>query len=386
MTPLDHGPIFIVAGETSGDVLAAGLIAEAKRRDPSVRFMGIGGPKMRAAGCELIDDAHALAVMGFVEVIKHLPALFALRAKAKKAALAAGCRLFVGVDAPEFNLSLARHLARHGLRCVQYVSPQVWAWRSKRVFAMKRYLAHVLCLLPFECPIYDQADLKATFVGHPAADRLPLEPDRVGARRALGIAESATVLAVLPGSRRQEVQLLIATFLEAARLLQQRRGPLTVVIPVANDQVRVLIDAAVAAQPELVIQVIDGHSGEVLAASDVVLVASGTATLETLLSKRPMVVAYRSSALTAWLLRTFGLMKAPFFAQPNLLAGRRVVEEWFQEAVTPERLAADLQVWLDHPERVRELQAVFARIHEQLKKDASVQAAAVVMAEWHRSG
>lgn len=382
----DHGPIFIVAGETSGDLLGAGLMRAIKRHHPEVRFIGIGGERMQQAGLELVASADALAVMGFVEIIKHLPALFKLRDRAKTTALEMGCRLFVGIDAPEFNLNLAKQLNRAGVRCIQYVSPQVWAWRPKRVYGMKRFLAHILCLLPFETDLYAKAGLPATFVGHPAADRLPLVADRDEARVNLGISPQATVLALLPGSRRQEVHQLLLAFINAAELLQQQFSDLTVVLPIANAHVRESIERIVAAaHTRLNLRVVEGKSAEALAASNVVLVASGTATLETLLSKRPMVVAYRTSAVTAWLLRTFRLMKAPFFAQPNLLAGRLVVEEWFQEQVTAERLAAGLTYWLTHPEAVAELEALFTQIHRSLKKDASEQAAVVVLDEWQKS-
>ncbi|MFO0336094.1 MAG: lipid-A-disaccharide synthase, partial [Pseudomonadota bacterium] len=272
---------------------------------------------------------------------------------------------------------------------VQYVSPQVWAWRQGRVRSMARTLDLVLCLLPFEKRFYDEARLRAEFVGHPLADRVPLEPDRAAARERLGFAPTDTVVALLPGSRRGEVERLGADFLGAARWLAARRPGVRFVAPMANPGARAIFERLLAApgvdrgaggSATLDLVVLDGRAEGALPAADVVLVASGTATLETLLCKRPMVVAYRLASLTAWLLRRAGLMKAPYFAQPNLLAGRRVVPELFQEAVTPERLGAELMAWLDAPERVSAVQAEFRRIHEDLRRGADERAAEALLA------
>jgi lipid-A-disaccharide synthase len=380
--------IVVVAGETSGDNLAAAFIRAVRARRPDVQFAGVAGPRMIAEGCEAWAPQERLAIMGLVEILKHLPELLRLRRDVEARALAWRPDVYVGVDAPEFNLGLAARLHARGLRAVQYVSPQVWAWRQGRVAKMARTLDLVLCLLPFEKRFYDDAGLRAEFVGHPLADRLPLEPDRAAARARLGFGVDDAVVALLPGSRRGEVERLAADFLGAARWLATRRPGVRFVAPLANPGMRAPFEAAVAAElasagreaRPLDLLVTDGGADVALTAADCVLVASGTATLETTLCKRPMVVAYRLAPLSAWLFRTFGLMKAPFFAQPNLLAGRAIVPELFQEAVTPERLGAELLAWLDDPARSSAVAAEFARIHAELRRGASERAADAVLA------
>ncbi|MCZ8131312.1 MAG: lipid-A-disaccharide synthase [Steroidobacteraceae bacterium] len=378
----------VVAGETSGDNLAAGLIRAVRARRPDARFAGIAGPRMIAAGCEPWAPSEKLAIMGIVEILKHLPELLRVRRDLEARTTAFAPHAYVGVDAPEFNLGVAARLHER-FTTVQYVSPQVWAWRQGRVRSMARTLDLVLCLLPFEKRFYDEARLRAEFVGHPLADRVPLEPDRAAARERLGFAPTDTVVALLPGSRRGEVERLGADFLGAARWLAARRPGVRFVAPMANPGARAIFERLLAApgvdrgaggSATLDLVVLDGRAEGALTAADVVLVASGTATLETLLCKRPMVVAYRLASLTAWLLRRAGLMKAPYFAQPNLLAGRRVVPELFQEAVTPERLGAELMAWLDAPERVSAVQAEFRRIHEDLRRGADERAAEALLA------
>jgi lipid-A-disaccharide synthase len=382
--------IVVVAGETSGDNLAAAFIRAVRARRPDARFAGVAGPRMIAEGCEVWAPQERLAIMGLVEILKHLPELLRLRRDVEARAVAWRPDVYVGVDAPEFNLGLAARLHARGIRAVQYVSPQVWAWRQGRVAKMARTLNLVLCLLPFEKRFYDEAGLRAEFVGHPLADRLPLVPDRAAARERLGIAPDATVVALLPGSRRGEVERLARDFLGAARWLSTRRPGVRFVAPLANPGVRGPFEAAVQAElaaarahgddSPLDLQVTDGGADVALTAADCVLVASGTATLETTLCKRPMVVAYRLAPLTAWLFRTLGLMKAPYFAQPNLLAGRAVVPEIFQEEVTPERLGRELQAWLDDPARAAAAAEEFTRIHADLRRGASERAADAVLA------
>jgi lipid-A-disaccharide synthase len=289
--------------------------------------------------------------------------------------------VFVGIDAPEFNLNLARPLHAAGLRTVQYVSPQVWAWRQGRVAGMARTLDLVLCLLPFEKPFYDAHGLAAEFVGHPLADQVPLEPDRAAARAALGLPVAAEVVAVLPGSRRGEVARLGADFAGAIAWLATRRPDLRFVAPMANDATRELFAAALTSHaPGIPVQLLAGQAQQALIASNCAIVASGTATLETLLCKRPMVVAYRLSGLTTWAFRALGLMKAPFFAQPNLLAGRALVPELLQAQVSPAALGAEVQKFLDDPARVRELEHEFAAIHRLLRRDAAARAAEAIIA------
>ena len=377
---MGQGRIVIVAGETSGDNLAAGLIRALSARRPGLVFEGIAGPAMLAAGCEAWARSDALAVMGLFEVLTHLPRLIALRREVLARTRAAAPLAYIGVDAPEFNLGIAARLHAGGIPTVQYVSPQVWAWRQGRVRTMARTLDLVLCLLPFEKPFYDQAGLCAAFVGHPLADRVPLEPDQGAARDRLGLPREATVVALLPGSRRGEVERLADDFLGAAAWLARRRPGVRFVAPMANAVARGVFAARLAAYPGLELLMTDGESETALTAADCVLVTSGTATLETLLCKRPMVVAYRASWATVTLVRLLRLMKAPFFAQPNLLAGRRVVPELLQEEVTPERLGAELEGWLSDPSRSAAAAAEFRRIHEELRQGASERAADAVLA------
>ena len=377
--------IVIVAGETSGDNLAAGLIAALRVRRPELEFAGIAGPRMVAAGCVAWASAERLAVMGLVEVLRHLPELLRLRRAIVARALRDPPLAFVGVDAPEFNLGLAARLHAHGLPTVQYVSPQVWAWRPGRVRRMARILDHVLCLLPFEKRFYDAAGLPATFVGHPLADRLPLVPDRAAARAAVGLPPEATVVALLPGSRRGEVERLAGDFLGAAAWLAARRPGTRFVVPLANPAAGAAFEAARAAcaakgTAPAGLTTIAGQAELALTAANCALVASGTATLEALLCKRPMVVAYRLAPPTAWLFRRLALMKAPFFAQPNLLAGRALVPELLQEAVTPERLGTELLGWLEDPARAAAVTGEFARLHGELRRNASERAAEAVLA------
>ena len=379
-SPIRNSPVIaLVAGEHSGDQLGAGLIRALRQRIPNARFVGVCGPKMAAEGCEAWASSERLAVMGIFEVIKHLPDLLRLRSEIRQRLLDNPPDIFVGIDAPEFNLGLARKLHRSGIRTVQYVSPQVWAWRQGRVRGIANSVDLVLCLLPFEQPFYEKAGVRAEFVGHPLADQIPLVPDRAGARRELGL-DSQEVVAILPGSRMGEVSRLARDFVGAAQWMHERRPQMQFVAPMANPRVRAEFERVVAARAKSApVKIIDGHAQIALAAADGVLVASGTATLETTLSKRPMVVAYRLGAMTSALLRSFGLFKAPFFAQPNLLAGRAIVPELFQEAVTPQALGAALLAQLDDPPGRIALERVFTEIHQQLRRDASSLAADAIV-------
>jgi lipid-A-disaccharide synthase len=372
--------IALVAGELSGDNLGAGFIRAVRARRPDAVFFGIAGPRMQAEGCECWEPSESLAVMGLFEVLSHLPRLLRLRRDLRRRLLAARPDVFVGIDAPEFNLNLAPALHAAGIPAVQYVSPQVWAWRQGRVARMAGFLDLVLCLLPFEKRFYDEHGLAAEFVGHPLADQVPLQPDRLRAREGLGLPAGVEVVAVLPGSRRGEVSRLAADFAGAAARLAERRPGIRFVAPMANTEARRVFGEALATHaPGVSVLLLDGKAQVALTAADAVLVASGTATLETLLCKRPMVVAYRLGSLTAWMLEHLGLMKAPHFAQPNLLAGRQVVPEIFQREVTPERLAAELERWLDQPAAREELAGLFLGIHRELQRGASDRAAEAVL-------
>lgn len=371
--------IALVAGEQSGDQLGAGLIRELRKRAPQARFMGIAGPRMIAEGCDCWERSEKLAVMGLFEVLSHLPSLHRLRASTLRRLLEEQPDVFVGIDAPEFNLGVARRLRAAGLRTVQYVSPQVWAWRPGRVRTIAQSVDLVLCLLPFEQEFYAHAGVRAEFVGHPLADQIPLTPDQAEARAQLGL-DRRPVIAVLPGSRLGEVARLGDAFAATIARVAGQRPELQFVAPMASAPVRARFEQALARRaPGIAVRLVDGQAQLALAAADVVLVASGTATLETMLSKRAMVVAYRLSALTSWLVRGLNLMKAPHFAQPNLLAGRVVVPELFQEQVTPAALGDALLALLDDSATREALARLFTDQHLRLRRNASARAAEAVL-------
>ncbi len=375
--------IALVAGETSGDALGAGLLEALRARVPDAQFRGMTGPRMRELGCESIADCEEIAVMGLVEVLSHLPRLLALRRRLVRELLAWQPDVFVGIDAPDFNLGLARRLRRHGVRAIQYVSPQFWAWRSGRVRRIHRSVDHVLCLLPFEASFYEGHGVGATFTGHPLADRIPLYSDAAEARERLGLdVQGGAVVAVLPGSRRGEIARFGADLVGAMRWLAEREPDLRFVAAMAGPAVRAAFEAQLAAgAPDgLPITLVDGRSGDVLAAADVVLLASGTATLEALLVKRPMVVCYRVAPASAWIARRLKLMSTERFSMPNLLAGTDLVPEFMQEAVSAPALGAALRELLHAPPQAHAaLTAQFERIHLQLRQGASERAAQAVL-------
>jgi lipid-A-disaccharide synthase len=371
----------LVAGEASGDMLGADLIHALRRISPGAEFFGIAGPKMQAAGCEVWEPSESLALMGLFEIVRDLPRLLRLRARIRALFLAAKPDVFVGIDAPEFNLRLARDLHSAGIPTVQYVSPQVWAWRQSRARSIHESVDLVLCLLPFEKRFYDEHGMRAEFVGHPLADAIPMTVDRGAARRALGIDSSVPVVALLPGSRRGEVARLAEEFVATARWLATQRPQLKFIAPMASAATREIFARALARHaPGLEVQLIDRQSQTALIAADVVLVTSGTASLEAALCKRPMVVVYRFGAMTAWVLRRLNLVKVKYFAQPNLLADRRVVSEYFQEEIVPESIGAELLMWLEDAERRGGLEREFSRIHADLRRDAGTRAAQAIMA------
>ena len=371
----------IVAGESSGDQLGAALIAALRERVPDLQCFGVAGPKMIAAGCEAWAGAEELAVMGLTEVLAHLPRLLRLRASLTARFLASRPDVFVGIDSPEFNLGLAKRLHTRGLRTVQYVSPQVWAWRQGRVRNIGHACDLVLCLLPFETAFYSSHGVSAAFVGHPLADQIPLEVDREGARAALGLKTAATIVALLPGSRVGEVDRLGKDFLQAAAWLAGRRPDIEFIAPMATARAREAFQskqAEVPAAPKVLL--IEGRAQQALAACDAAIVASGTATLETLLSRRPMVVAYRLGALTAFLLRRLRLVKVPYFSQPNLLVGRPLVPELFQEQVSGAALGEALLGRLSDPAYLRQLDEEFRKVHQTLRGGAAARAADAILA------
>ncbi len=370
------GLFVLVAGEASGDLLGADLIAGLKARFPQARFAGIGGPRMIAAGLDSWWPMEKLSVMGLVEVLKHLPELLAIRRDVYRRTVDAKPAAFVGIDAPDFNLGLERKLKRAGVRTVHYVSPSIWAWREKRAEKIGRSADRVLCLFPMEPPIYARHGVDARFVGHPLATSFALEPDRRAARTALGIAPDALVLALLPGSRLGEIARLGRDFLDAAALLQQQFPDLQVVAPMANAACREAF-SALSPQPSA-LRIIDGNAHEAMLAADAILLASGTAALEAMLAKRPMVVAYRVAPLTYRLVQWFGLLRTEVYSLPNILAGETLVPELMQDACTPQALADALAPML----RTRALPPAtlekFTELHRALRGDTEHDAAAAV--------
>jgi len=372
--------IALVAGEHSGDRLGAALISALRARVPQVHCFGVAGAHMVAAGCEAWASAEELSVMGLTEVLQHLPRLVRLRRRLRKRFRAARPDVFVGIDSPEFNLPLARGLKAAGIRTVQYVSPQVWAWRQGRVRTIGTACDLVLCLLPFETDFYAQHAVAAEFVGHPLADEIPLEVDGLAARGALGLAAAGKVVALLPGSRVGEVSRLAAPFIAAAARIAALRPGWQFLAPMAGAAVREVFAKELAQAPEPVaIRLLDGQAQCALAAADGAIVASGTATLETLLSGRPMVVAYRVSVLTALLIRTLGLVKVRYFSQPNLLAGKHLVPELFQEQVSGKALADALLREMEDLTHVHELEQEFAAVHRSLRRGGAALAAEAVL-------
>jgi lipid-A-disaccharide synthase len=371
--------IALVAGEASGDQLAAGLIRALRAQLPEARFSGLAGPAMRAAGCEAIEDIAALSVMGLAEVLVHLPRLLRLRARLARHYLNDTPDLFVGVDAPDFNLGLERRLKQAGIRTAHYVSPSVWAWRQGRVRTVHASCDLVLCLFPFEQDFYRAHGVAAEFVGHPFADEIAPDADHAAARQALGLPGDVPLLALLPGSRSAELKRHAPLFLTAARALAAQVPGLGVAVPCANPGTRAQFEAAHAAHaPALDVRVLDGGARAVLTAADAALVASGTATLEALLCGCPQVVAYRLSAFSHAILGR--LVRTPYVALPNLLAGRALVPEFIQSRATPESLSTALHGWFEAPQRVVQLRADYRALHLALCRDASVQAARHLLA------
>jgi lipid-A-disaccharide synthase len=365
---------------TAAPLLGAGLIAQLRARFPTAQFAGVGGPKMRAVGLDAWHDCAELSVMGLAEVLRHLPRLLRLRR-----GLYARLRdwrpdVFVGIDAPDFNLGLERRLKQAGVRTVHYVSPSVWAWREGRAASIGRSADRVLCLFPMEPPIYARHGVDARFVGHPLADALPLHPDRAAARSALALAPDTPVLAVLPGSRLGEIARLGEVFLDAAERVASQVAALQIVVPAANAACRGAIEALLArrATTPPALHLIDGRAHEAMIAADVVLLASGTATLEALLAKRAMVVGYRIAALTHAIVRGLGLMKTDRFSLPNALAGEMLVPELMQHDCTADRLAAAVLAWMQDPQRLAAIEPRFLAIHQSLRRDASARAAEAI--------
>ena len=360
--------IAMVAGEASGDLLASLLIPSLQQQWPGVQLHGIGGPRMNALGFESWWPVSKLAVRGYVEVLKHYREIVGIRRQLKQRLLNNPPHLFIGVDAPDFNLDLAKDLRQQGIPTVQFVCPSVWAWRAERLQQIRNSVDHVLCLFPFEPALLAQHGIAATFVGHPIAHTIADHVDKAPVRAALGLDANDLVLTLMPGSRQSEIAQLAPVFLQAAKLLQQQHPKLRVLLPVAPG-----LMAAVQAHLQYSglknIRLLDGQSHAALGAADLVLVASGTATLEAALFKRPMVIAYKMPWLS-WQITNRKRLQA-WVGLPNILCQDFVVPELLQDAATPQAMANALQHWLDHPEQVNHLQQAFQDLHQSLKQDMS---------------
>ena len=372
--------IAIVANEPSGDLLGAGLLRGLQQLAPEAQIEGVGGPQMALAGLDSLIPLEQLAVMGVVEVVRHLPQLLRIRRALLQRWLADPPDLFIGIDAPDFNLPLEKKLKAVGVGTVHYVCPSVWAWREGRVRTLRAAADRVLCIFPFEPPFLARHQIDARFVGHTLADAIPLHSSPALARRHLGIADDVPLLALLPGSRVSEVVALTQPFLETARRCQQQVSNLHLVVPLINRSVAEAFTAQLQQLPPLTnLHLQQSDARIALTAADLVLTASGTATLEALLLGKPMVVGYRLNPFTYFLVRTLGLVKTPYIAIPNLLAEEQIVPEFLQQQVTPENLAPPLLNWLHHPEQRELLRRQAAIIHEQLRCNSDLSAAAAVL-------
>lgn len=360
----------LVAGETSGDLLAGLLLGGVRQRWPDLQSFGIGGPQMQAQGFEAWWPSEKLAVRGYVEVLRHYREIVGIRSDLQQRLLTATRPdVFIGVDAPDFNLELEANLRQGGIRTVHFVCPSIWAWRADRVDKIRRSADHVLCIFPFEPDLLARHGIAATYVGHPLANVIPLEPDRAAARARLGLGTDDTVVAVLPGSRASEVQYLAARFFETVARIAKERPGIRFVVP-AMPALQERIEAAVqAAGVDDVVKVVTGQSHTVLAACDVTLIASGTATLEAALFKRPMVIAYNMNWLSWQIMRRKQLQ--PWVGLPNILCNEFVVPELLQEAATPPALSQAVLAWLDAPAKISALQQRFTELHHTLKQDTA---------------
>ncbi|APR95513.1 lipid-A-disaccharide synthase [Pandoraea thiooxydans] len=358
--------------------MGGALLSSLSARLPAdTSYFGIGGPKMSAAGFRANWTIDKLAVRGYVEVLHNLRDILAIRRDLRRSLLATPPDIFIGIDAPDFNFSVEETLRSAGVPVAHFVSPSIWAWRGGKIKKIRRAVDHMLCLFPFEPEIYHRAGVAATFVGHPLADVIPMHPDPAAARRRLGLPEGGQIVAVLPGSRRAEIALLAPAFLAAMALMQARQPGLRFVLPAASEALREQLRPLVAAYPDLALTITEGASHDALEAGDAVLLASGTATLEAALYKKPMVISYKVPWLTAQLMKRMGYL--PYVGLPNVLAGRFVVPELLQEAATPEALAEATLSQLNDDGNRRALADLFTEMHVTLKRDAAARAADVIV-------
>jgi len=370
--------IGIVAGEASGDLLGSHLMQALKLKRSDIEFVGIAGPKMMSEGAQSLFPIERLSVRGYVEVIKHLFGLLRLRRQLLNHFLTNRIDLFIGVDAPDFNFWLERKLKNKGIKTIHYVSPSVWAWRKNRIKKIKHAVSHILALFPFEPALYQGAGIPVTYVGHPLADMLPIEPDVAGTRECLKLKSGALVVAMLPGSRQSEVQQHADLFVKTAKLIYADYPNAIFLVPLITRQTRQIFELAIFHEPEpLPIQILFGHAHDAMEAADVVIVASGTATLEAALLKKPMVITYRMPNLSWQILKRMRLQ--PYVGLPNILAEKFVVPELLQHDSTPEKIAEAAIKQISDANRIAEIKDEFTKIHHSLKQNTAEKAAAAIL-------
>ena len=365
----------LVAGEASGDLIASLMLAGLRERWPDLQAFGMGGPDMDAVGFQSWWPSSKLGIFGYLEALLNLRELLRIRKEMGTRFITERPAAFIGIDAPDFNFGLEKRLREAGIKTIHFVCPSIWAWRAGRVKTIKAAADHVLCLFPFEPELLHAHGIAATYVGHPLADKIPLQIDQAGARVALGLPQDAEIVALLPGSRRSEIRYIAPTMLAAAARMQQQRPSLRFVLPAAPGM-QTLLAPLLAPHPELNLTIVEGRSHDVLAACDTTLVTSGTATLEAALFGRPMVVAYKVHPIVAWRLR--GRNQLPWVALPNVLAREFLVPELLQEACTPEALATAGLAWFDDVPRRERVQAAFAAQHQLLRQDCAKRCAEAI--------
>jgi lipid-A-disaccharide synthase len=371
--------IALVAGEASGDLLGSHLILAIKQVYPNVRFVGIGGPKMQAAGMEIRFPMEKLAVRGYVEVLRHYREIVGIRRQLRDQLIAQPPDLFIGIDAPDFNLDLEIALKRKGIPTVHYVGPSIWAWRKERIHKIKKAVSQILVLFPFEPKLYQEAGIPVTYVGHPLADMLPEQPNREAMREMMRLPQAAPIFALLPGSRQSEVKQHADVYVETAKIIFEQLPNAKFLVPLMTRETREIFEEAIwrLEAQDLPITLLFAHAHDAMIASDAVLVASGTATLEAALLKRPMVITYKMPALTYWLMKR--KQYQPWVGLPNILAERMVVPELLQHDATPQKLADALLTVSGDPEKLADIETTFAAIHATLKQDTASKAAQAIL-------
>ena len=371
--------IALVAGEASGDLLGAHLIAALKARLPDAQFVGIGGPRMQGVGMDCWWPMGKLSVMGYWDALKHYREIAGIRRSLKKRLLSQRPDIFIGIDVPDFNLDLEANLKSAGVPTIHYVSPSIWAWRGGRIKKIGRAVNRVLALFPMEPPIYQQAGIPVSYVGHPMADTIALETDRRAVREKLALPQDKPIFALLPGSRRGELESMGETFVQTAKLIRETLPDAQFVVPLATRETRLQFETAIYQQKagDIPIRLLFGHAQEAVGAADVALVASGTATLEAALIKRPMVITYKIAKFSYWLMKRMAYL--PYVGLPNVLCGRFVVPEFLQDQATPENLAAAMLKLFEDKENAEEIEAAFTQLHLQLRQNTAEKAANAVL-------